>query len=68
VSLMRQFSGVALADRESRSPIMPTGLRDATNHLPEDLAPVRDCGFSYQAHLTRRFRRLVGTTPARFRR
>ena len=28
----------------------------------------RDCGFSDQAHLTRHFRRLVGATPARFRR
>jgi len=28
----------------------------------------RNCGFSDQAHLTRHFRRLVGTTPARFRR
>ena len=28
----------------------------------------QDCGFSDQAHLTRHFRRLVGTTPARFRR
>ncbi len=27
-----------------------------------------DCGFSDQAHLTRHFKRLVGTTPARFRR
>jgi AraC family transcriptional regulator len=26
------------------------------------------CGFSDQAHLTRHFRRLVGATPARFRR
>ena len=28
----------------------------------------RDCGFSDQAHLTRHFKRAVGTTPARFRR
>lgn len=27
-----------------------------------------DCGFSDQAHLTRHFKRLVGTTPAKFRR
>ena len=39
MSLMRQFSGAPLADRESHYPIMPPGLLDATNDVSEDLAP-----------------------------
>jgi hypothetical protein len=39
MSLMRQFSGAPLADGESRPTIMPPGLLEATNDVPEDLAP-----------------------------
>ena len=39
----------------------------AETDLPVSVV-AQDCGFSNQAHLTRHFRRLVGTTPARFRR
>jgi AraC family transcriptional regulator len=39
----------------------------AETDLPVGLEALA-CGFSDQAHLTRHFRRLVSSTPARFRR
>ena len=41
MSLMRQFSGAPLADEESRPPIMPLGLLDATNDIADPSSPVR---------------------------